>query len=90
MRTLIAVALERGIHSIQGSVVSMGTALMLLLAPRLAGHTGKRKLQGRKKVAGIEGSYVGGNSQLDEATSLHKWVFLAWHMYHMGFPINLT
>lgn len=71
-RTLIAVTLERGIHSIQGFLVSMGTALMLLLATRLARHTGKRKLQGRKKGARIEESYIGGNSQLDETTSLHK------------------
>lgn len=48
IRTLIAVALERGIHSIQDSVVSMGTALILLLAPRLAGYTAK-KIAGKKE-----------------------------------------
>lgn len=47
-RTLIAVAMERGIHSIQGPVVSMGTAFMLLLVPRLAEYTGK-KIAGKKE-----------------------------------------
>lgn len=48
-RTLIAVAMERGIYSIQGPVVSMGTALMLLLVSRLAEYTGKKIAENKKK-----------------------------------------
>lgn len=61
--------MERGIHSIQGPVVSMGTALMLFLVPRLAEYTGKKTAGKKKREAEIVRSYLcRGSSRSGEAT----------------------